>query len=289
MFRSFTYSFLLVFVFSCGKIGLYSNFRGERIASVASVSLYEDDIRAYFLSHPYISDSDSIMLRNAFIDSWIKNQALQYSANEYISGSSSLAVEEIEQRVNQYRDQLVLHEFENSFIESSLDTSVSVQAINEYYNSHLSSFKLSEPVIKCYIARIPVGVRQSSKLENLFFSKKLEDVNEFLEICNKNSYQTSDFTDNWVDLSEIIKYVPISVQVADKVFPNRPFYTIEDDTWRYMIKIVSYLRSGSQTPIEREFTNIKKILLHERSMLLRSALEDSIVNEAYSQGIISRL
>jgi len=289
MIRNFIYFFLLVLLFSCGKIGLYSNPKGGKVATVANLSLYEEDIANYFLTHPYLTDSDSIALRRAFVNSWIKDQVLQYAANEQISQSPSLVVDEIEDRVRLYRNQLILFEFENSYVESFLDTVIASQDVIEYYNSHLSSYKLVAPIIKCSIARIPAGVRQSAKLENLFNSRKSEDLNEFAEICNKNSYLVYDYTDNWVDLSEVIKIVPISLQNADKIFSRREFYSIEDDTWLYMIKRKDYLGTGAFIPIELEVPNIKKILLHDRRMTLRYKFEDSILNSAYSKGLISTL
>ncbi len=280
----FTICILCILSTGCGKLGLYNAKSTEIVASVGNLHLYESDLSSIFTS--YVSDSDSISIRKQFVDEWIKTQVLQKIASSEIFENSSADLNEIERKVELYRRQLILYQFETSFIESNLDTTVDNSAISDYYRGHLSSFKLSSPLIKGAVARIPSGVRQARKLENLFISKDEEDVSEFLEICDKNNYLSFNYVDNWVDISEIAKVVPFQINKADELFSSRRFYDVEDDNWHYMLRIDDYLPSGSIVPLDREMNNIKKILLHERRNKLKSQLEDSLVNYAVNSGMV---
>lgn len=289
MIRPLLYIFSLSFAFlfwGCGKLGLYNAKSNQIIVSVGENNLYESDLSTLFAKN--MSDSDSIFVRNKYIEDWTKTQVLQTIAQNKISEKSKKQISDIKEKVDLYRKKLILYEFETSFIESKLDTIINLDSISRYYYKHIPSFILSSPLIKGAVARIPAGVRQSRKLENLFLSKNEEDVSEFLEICGKNNYLCLNYVDNWVDISEIAKIVPISINKADEILSKKKFYDVEDDNWRYMLRVDEYLPSGSPIPLERVKNNIKKILLHDRKLQIKNYLEDSLMRIAENEELIKK-
>ena len=161
-----------------------------------------------------------------------------------------------------------------------LDTTVTTAQINEYYEANRNVFRLAGPIVKARIARIPAGLRQSRKLEEMFRSTKEEDRNDFQNICQKNQYRTDDFSTEWTDFSTVIRHIPFSQSNFDEFLRSRSYYEVEDDQYKYMMAIDAFRPTGDYSPMERETENIRKIILNKRRQSLLTQLEDSLYTTA---------
>lgn len=284
MIRSSTSIFSLMLIATlcaaCGTFSLYDPDRGEKIATVGEKTLYEGELKNIYNAN--MTPEDSMAQRELFINQWvakqIKNQAAEKSLSEF--------EKQIEQMVNNYREALVAHQFEENYVAQNIDTNVTTAQIGQYYDQNEQNFRLAGPLVKARIACIPAGLRQSTKLEKMFRSNEKQEIDDFVNICNKNNYRVYDFSTAWTNFSEVLQNIPFSNPNFDEFLRTKNYYEVEDDQYKYMMYIADKMLTGEKSPVELEKENIKKILLHNRRATLIAQLDDSLYKVAIREGII---
>lgn len=264
----------LLLVTSCNKLKLYNFDKGEVIATVGDKDLYASEIAG--MIEPGLPAEDSLAALQTIVDAWVRKEIKTTAAETALSGHG----QDIEEMVAQYRGALLTYKYEQEWLNDRLDTTVTAAQIEDYYNANRDGFRLAGPIVKARLARIPAGLRQSRKLEEMFRSEREEDRNDFMNICQKNQYRTEDFSTDWTDFSTVIQHIPFSQSNFDDFLRTRKYYEVEDDQYKYMMTIEAYRPTGDYSPMERETDNIRKIILNKRRQSLLAGLEDSLYNDA---------
>lgn len=264
----------------CNQLNLYTEDKGEVLARMGEHELYANDITR--LIEPGLPAKDSLAALQSLVDNWIRKEVKTAAAEAALSGHS----DEIEAMVAQYRSSLVTYQYEQEWLSDRLDTTVTTEQIRAYYDDNRDAFRLAGPIVKARIVRLPSGLRQSRKLEEMFRSERETDRNDFLNICQKNQYQTNDFSSEWTDFSTVVRHIPFSQSNFDEFLRTRKYYDVEDDQYKYMMAIDAYRSTGDYSPMERETANICKIILNKRRQTLLTTLEDSLYRAAQNQQLI---
>lgn len=262
-----------VILTGCGQFGLYTHSNGEVIASVGDKELYISDVQPLF--HDGMTPQDSIQLVESYIENWIKSEVKTDAAQAALSGQE----QQIEDLVEQYRSSLMTYRYENDIVNNQLDTMITSKQVDEYYAEHRDNFRLAGPVVKAAVVRLP-SKRFNRKIADMFKKSGDKDWSEFQAICHKNGYRLDDYTMDWVDFSTVIAHLPFSSVNFDEFLRAKKYYEVEDDQYRYMLKIDGYRPTGDYSPSERETENIRKILLNSRRADLLRNLEDSLMKQA---------
>lgn len=267
---------------SCGKFSLYNSGKGDPIASVADKELYMEDLDNLFSKE--MSKEDSVAVLESYINSWIRTELKTIAAEELFSEQQS----DIEEMVKAYRTSLLTYKYEAAHVEKRLDTLVTAAQTVQYYNDNKENFLLSGPIVKARIVRLPIDTRKIKKMEEMFRSSKPDELADFVTICEKNGYRLDDFSGEWADFNTVLQHIPFSQKNFDDFLKSKSYYEVEDDQFRYMMKIESYRLTGEHSPAERETSNIRKILLNKRRTELIKQLDDSLYTVAQEQEIIKR-
>lgn len=258
----------------CNKLKLYTFDKGEVIATVGERELYASDIAG--MIEPGLPERDSLEALQSIADAWVRKEIKTAAAEGAFSGHAH----DIDEMVAQYRGALLTYKYEQEWLGDRLDTTVTADQITEYYNANRDGFRLAGPIVKARIARIPAGLRQSRKLEEMFRSERESDRNDFLNICQKNQYRTDDYSSEWTDFNTVIQHIPFTQGNFDDFLRTRKYYEVEDDQYKYMMAVESYRPTGDYSPLERETDNIRKIILNKRRQTLLGQLEDSLYTSA---------
>lgn len=264
----------MAFATGCNKLKLYSFDKGEVIASVGDKELYAADVAG--LIEPGLPARDSLAALQAIVETWVRKEVKASAAEAALSDKAH----DIDEMVNQYRGTLLTYKYEQEWLAGRLDTAVSAKQTEEYYTENRDGFRLAGPIVKARIARIPAGLRQGRKLEDMFRSERESDRADFLNICQKNQYRVDDFSSEWTDFSTVIQHIPFSQSNFDDFLRTRKYYEVEDDQYKYMMAVDAYRPTGDYSPMERETSNIRKIILNKRRQGLLQNMEDSLYHAA---------
>ena len=248
------------------------------IARVKNHFLYEDDLKG--LVKPGINSTDSSELVDRFVNDWIRKQLLIDEATQKINVDEA----EIERKILDYRYSLIGYEYQRYYIDNNLNTDVSDQEIETYYNENLDNFALKQNIIRGIYVKVPVEAPNTGKLKRMIRANKDDDIEELKAYCLSFATQYEINDSVWMVFEELVTNSPLA-DIPNKVQFLRKSSFVEnaDDDFLYYLKIEEYRISDDLSPLEFVKDQIVNIILNKRKVELARELEDNIYENAVTK------
>lgn len=264
---------------SCKNFSLTRFLQGDALATVGAERLYPEDVAPLFT--PGITPQDSLKLLNSYVDNWVKQQLKIRMAETY----SPEEEERIERMVNDYRNSLLIYEFEKQYLASRLDTVVTGEQIGEYYADNGAGFRLTAPLVKAIAIKFPVGIRQEGQMRELTrFSNNRERYQNLIDIAIKNSLEYREFND-WTELSEVAALLPrLTEDENARLRSGISFFEKTQGEMRYFLVLTDILPEGSPVPVARVAETIRTLILNRRRQELLQKMENDLLQAALISG-----
>ena len=263
----------IVFIWFFGACNLFINQDSDQkgiIAKVGDAYLYDDDII-------YNSSlGDSAVLYNRQVNSWIKKQLLLNSAFQNES-----VMNQIERKVEDYKESLILFEFEKYLYANSIDFKISEDEISKYYNENKDDFILPFNLIKAIYAKVPIDAPSLSVFRNNLKKYPESDTAEVISYCFQFAEKSFLEDTTWIKFDDIILNLPFPKNLDKSVFlKTRKFYEIREGDFIHFIRILDKKLIGDYSPLSFEEDIVNTILLNNRKQELFDNLRDSIFNNS---------
>lgn len=268
----------LLFATGCQELPNY--FVGERtVARVGRTELSISDVES---AVPVgVSGEDSAAFVGLYIDRWIKKQLKLREAEQLFSSSE----EDVDRMVEEYRQTLLIRKLDQSYVDRSIDTLFSEEKIGAYYKEHGADFRLDRTIVRGRILRFNEGYRQAKKLLELMQSPSAERQKDFRDLCEKNNFLLSDFSDSWVDFQEFLSFLPtLRSQNYDDALDERRVQQMRDSYSHYYYQITAVQHAGDRIPMEQVRSNIRRILFNQRQSELIRSREQTLYEKAEAEG-----
>ncbi|MEC7858275.1 MAG: hypothetical protein VX706_02645 [Bacteroidota bacterium] len=263
----------IVFISFFGACNLFINQDSDQkgiIAKVGDAYLYDDDII-------YNSSlGDSAVLYNRQVNSWIKKQLLLNSAFQNES-----VMNQIERKVEDYKESLILFEFEKYLYANSIDFKISEDEISKYYNENKDDFILPFNLIKAIYAKVPIDAPSLNVFRNNLKKYPESDTAEVISYCFQFAEKSFLEDTTWIKFDDIILNLPFPKNLDKSVFlKTRKFYEIREGDFIHFIRILDKKLIGDYSPLSFEEDIVNTILLNNRKQELFDNLRDSIFNNS---------
>jgi hypothetical protein len=92
-----------------------------------------------------MASTDSAVLANRLIENWLEKQVLLENARRNLEEDETII-----QKVEDYRNDLMIYSYQSSLVNQKLDTIVEEQEIRKYYNSNKQNFELKDVIVKVF-------------------------------------------------------------------------------------------------------------------------------------------
>ena len=267
--RSF-FVFLLLICQSCDWFVKNQQQDKDVVAQVGSSFFYVDDI-VYDSS---LGDSTKVVSQQ--INLWLKKQLVLNAAfqNEEI-------INEIENKVSSYRDNLVLFEFEKYLFANSFNEKISNKEIINYYEENKNDFILPFSLVKTLYAKIPDDAPSINIFRNNLRKYPNSDTTEIISYCFQFAEKSFLEDSTWIKFDDILMNVPFSGEV-DKInfLKSRTYHEIKEEGYVHFIRILDKKLIGDFSPISFEEEIINTIILNNRKQDLFDNLRDSIFSNS---------
>ena len=251
---------------------------GEKpVARAFDKYLYPNDINDIMPAN--ISASDSVIAARDYIEKWIKKQLLLNKAEINLTEEE----QNVDKQIENYKTSLLIYKYEQSLIEQKLDTFISFQEIEEYYNENSSNFMLNDNLVKALFLQVPRTSPEIWKIRRWYRSANEEDIKKLENYCYQYATKYDFFDDSWVYFSEIGKSLPIKIDNPEQYLKYRKFIEIKDSTYYYFVNIKDRRLIGTVSPLEIVSKNIRNIILNKRKIRLIKELEANIYNDALNR------
>lgn len=221
--------------------------------------------------------ADSVSLLKLYVNDWVKQQVLMYHAQENL-GSELPA--DIEAKVEQYRRSLLIYEYQRALMAERLDTQVSAEEIERYYQANQKNFELKRNIVRMRYVKVPNETQDAAKAKKWFLSDDASDRFKLLEFCEKYAVNSYFDEDSWLNFDDLLKEIPLKNYDEETFLKQNKFVELKDEDYTYWVFIRSFRVKNSTSPLEFEEDNIRAILINQRKVKLLKEMEGSLLDEA---------
>ena len=275
-FSVFSLALLLLFSFSsCDrKPAEETAEKGKVIARVYTYNLYESDLKAVLPDG--LMPEDSARRAQNFINTWVKEKLLVHKAEMNLGDGQK----NVEKQLQDYRNSLIIYAYEKELVRQRLDTVVSDEEIQNYYDEHPNDFELRDNIVKVIYVKVDKKSPNQQKLTGWIKSDKPQDRKDLEGYCRQ--FASNYFLDDnvWLLFDDLLKEVPIETYNKELFLQNTRFLTLADSTSNYFVNIKGFMTRNSHSPLAFEKENIRNIILNQRKRELIERMHTDLYKEA---------
>jgi hypothetical protein len=254
---------------SCGHSS--SQGKDEKpVARVGEAYLYPSDLKE--VSH---DQEDSAQIIRSYINNWIHETLLLQQAEK------NLLDDEIrfDKMVEDYRKSLITYEYESHLVKQKLDTVVSDDEIQKYYEENKGNFELKDNIIKVVYVKVRKNAPKVEKIKDWYRSEEIKDKDALVGYCHQ--YAENFFLDDntWLLFDDVLKEIPMKLYDKEAFLQNNRIIETQDSSYYYFVNIKGFMIKNSTSPLSFEKDNIKKIILNKRKVEMIKKMREDIYNE----------
>lgn len=245
------------------------------MARVNDTYLYHDDINN--LVSEGTSKEDSAVVVQNYINNWATQQLFFDGAKLNLNETKQQAFNKL---VQQYKNDLYTKAYIEALVKKNLDTVVTQQEAETYYQQHKEIFKLNEELIKFRYIHVNNNLINFNTVEKKFrqFNAADKKALDSLSVQFK-SYSLNDSI--WIKLSQVVNKIPaINLENRAQLLKKSNFVQLKDSLGVYLMQINDVLKSNDTAPLEYVMPTIKQIVINRRKLELIKQLEKDITTDA---------
>ncbi len=250
----------------------------EVVAKVGKEMLYKSEVVA--LIPAGTPSDDSLRLAMQYINTWAADLVFMDIAEAQLSKTEKDVTKELES----YRRSLLKYRYEQEYINERLDTAVTEDEINEYYNAHADNFILRQPIVKARCLKI---FRSSPNLRRMKALMSSGEEDALWEAENAAAASADIFTgygDKWIDISTLAKDMAADATTLTAGGTDK-FIEVEDGSGMLNVAyIVDMIPAGKPAPVEYCASDITDMIISTRKRRLVSNLEQDLLDSARDKG-----
>jgi hypothetical protein len=247
------------------------------LAQVGERFLYKEDIDKVLPEN--IQDKDSALWVDDFIKKWVRSELVILNAEQNLSPEQKNVDKELEE----YRNSLLTYRYKNELLAQKMDTVITGEEVNTYYEKHDREFVLKNNIVKAIYLKIPLEVANPETVKSLTRDedpRKLAQLDEY-SVQYAKTYDR--FDDKWVNSKDVLNQFPEETNDEERLLRRNNFIESSDTDYYYFICIRDFRLAGQVAPLPYVESEIRNILLNERKIKFLRTIEDDI----YSEGLAS--
>lgn len=246
---------------SCSSTSTAEEEGGPKIVARArDESLDMNEFRDYFLSSGVVKDS--AFLSKRAIDNWATESLFYQEALTKLNDDEV----QIEKEVEKYKKSLVNYIYQTKIIDANLDTNVSREEIEAYYNANRDNFILKENIVKVNYFKIPLKAQGLDKIRRLLYAANPKDAEQLKNLCVQNAETFFMNDSTWLFLEEIKKEIPRLKDQPDLNLAPGRVLEFSDDPYYYYLRVKDIKIKNGLSPINFERQNIKNFIINNRKV-----------------------
>ena len=249
-------------------------FRGEAVAKVGNHKLYRNQLQSYIPAG--VSPEDSASLAASYIKAWAEDLLLLDMAEEQLSEEDK----DVSQDLEEYRRTLLKYRYEQLYINQRLDTLITEEEIQRYYDANPDRFRLERPLLK---ARYMIISEDARSLKTLKQKMSSDDAMEVMEADSLGAYAAhkyADAADTWMDAITLAQELGTDYRTLLSSI-KKQFAEMPDGNGNLRIAyIVEMVPEGKPAPVEYVTERIRDLILSNRKHKMEKDLEQDLLEDA---------
>ena len=235
-----------------------------------------------------LSSEDSLRVTQQFISQWAKDMLMYDKGmengkwkmeNGKVKGERS----EIERMVEEYRQALYVHAYEEYLVEKRMSKTVLDSTIVQLYEQMPDRFLLDESIVRGMLVVVPREAKDLGKLRNWMSKNELDHIEKYV-YQNASGYEL--FTEKWLSATDILGQVPIERTDLETRLKTKNQIEVADSLKTYLLQVTDKHLKGERMPLEIARPEIEQIVLSARQVEFLNKEREKLYNEAIQKGEI---
>lgn len=220
---------------------------------------------------------DSTAMADAYIKNWLSQQVELHHAELNLAASQK----EFETELKDYRNSLLLFAYEEALVRQKLDTVITAQQVQDYYDQHHSDFELKDNIVRVRWFKVSEPDRRARKrLVDRFLSGDSEKMHEIELWLAQQGIGIIDRSDTWTSWTDLRNEVPVDEEPPAQ---GQRFVVGEEPTI-WFLDILEHRAKGSGSPQDIVRQDIRSILINKRKLDLIERMREDLYREAQKAG-----
>jgi len=267
--KRFLFIFTTLLLTNCSTIS--DNNSNDLIARAGENFLYQNQLPSFS------SEQDSILRYLNYIETWAKEKILYDLSLTNLSQSKK---NDLDLLVEKYKVDLYINSYKDLIVNSRIDSIVTDQEIESFYNMNIDNFKLNENLLKYRYLKVPSDNINISRIRR-YIQRLNESDRDFLDSLN---FQFADLKINdtmWFTEREVISSIEfINQKNKSNYMRINRLYELEDDQYTNYFIVKDLLKSGNIPPLSYLYDRIKSNIINQRKLNLIQNINKEILNDA---------
>jgi len=266
---------LILLIISCE---LENNSKEEPIARVNNNFLFFSDVQESLDEN--MSQNDSMLAVNSAINNWASKKLLYEKAIFNLSNSKQ---NELDQLVRSYESDLYISNYEKEWLKTRVDTIVSNDQLQSYYNDNKNKFRLRQDILLARFIELPIENFNKTQIVRSFRRLNFQDKIYLDSISlqfkssfiNDSVWLRPELFFNKFKIENIAKY--------NRYLKKKSFFEIKDLESLYLVYISDILRKNDYAPMSYVKPTLVQILLNKRKLEMKKQLKTDILKQGISE------
>lgn len=268
----FAFLVLTVWIIACTPTG--NSGSGDVLVRVYDKYLYASDLEG--IIPPGASTRDSLTVVRTFVRNWVDRELIVKKARENLPED----LKDFSDRIEQYRNSLIIFEYEKMLVRQELDTNISFEAMQEYYQWNKRNFILKEDIMNLQYLMLHADSPAISKFRQFIKSDVPEEKDSLALYSSKYAESFNIMEELWLDMEEVSDILPLESYSFSQFKANRRYLELRDSVYIYMIYVRDYKPADSVSPMQFVENEIQKIILNRRKNDLIKNMRQTVLQDA---------
>lgn len=227
---------------------------------------------------PYLRASlknDSLTTITKFIDQWAHDKAFEIEALEKLESR-----EELDNLIEAYRSSLLTHLFEKQIIEQHLDSTISQQDLQTYYDDNKSQYVLQSSIVRLHFINVRKDHPDVDDIASLWKNyDQSASLDSLIDLCHASAEVFLLEDSSWYRIEDLASIVPGNIlkNRSNTLFTEQTF---SNDTAKYFLRILESIPDTEIAPLSFIEKQARKVILYRRKQKLIGAWREQIYEDA---------
>lgn len=274
------YAAMMLLLFGCNQLW-GEGAQQTPIARVGDKVLYLQEVLPSNTAQ--LNREDSAKLVREQINKWVEQTLLLQRAELNLTDDSK----NIQKQLEDYRRSLLIYAYEKEFVNQKLDTVVSEEEVERYYEANKANFELKDYVVKVLYVKVDNQAPQQQWLEKALATEEGgEQLYEIEDYCRQFAANFMLDGNIWLYFNDILKEIPIETYNIENFLKTNKFVRLQDEEFTYYLRIKDYRLKDSVSPLDLERERIKNIILNKRKLALIETMRKELYQDALAKNQI---
>ncbi len=199
----FFFFIILIALASCDTMN--NSVQEKPVARVYDSYLYPSDLNDRIPVG--LASDDSIRIARRLIEEWVREKLLLNRAEQNLS----VEQKDVKKQLEEYRSSLLTYQYKQKLLSQNLDTVVTDQELQSYYELNSSNYILDNDVVKVNYIKLGIDAPQVNDVRRWYRSDIPDDLDNLEKYCINYASNYLINGEKWFRFANLIDATPLKV------------------------------------------------------------------------------